>query len=215
MNEYTENQDERAEPSRSVPSCPSLLRWQISRIYRDGPQEEAGRGSAHVVVHLSSEEVTDAVAKRGLRRLRHGGPEVRSWWDRKQSIEGSVPEATLISELTAYPAADLHDLMAGPEERAVAEDMVLLQVLDSSSCWLKAVEVYAAESEDFPDLTELATSQGSRWLDITKSARRASKQHYRAALRGAQRREPDPSHGGHASSSNDTQPRGAHDAGKR
>lgn len=167
----------------------SLLRWRVSRIYEDSPTASGGERTVHVDVHHSTDELMRRVAKHGAARLRHEAAESRDWWDRRARVEGWISEATLISQLARYPAGELGDLLAGPDERQLAEDIVLLQTLESPDAWATATDLYREGAEDFLDLTPLATVSGSRWLDITRQARRASKQRYRRALReGEQRR---------------------------
>lgn len=161
------------------------LRWNISRIYEPGPDAVPDKRSVHVTIHHSSENLSGYLARTRLGQLRQCEREEWDWWDRDLKVEGWTPEATLVRALADNNAASLDNLLVEPGERQLAEDMVLVQVLESDDPWNLAVEAYDRGRGNLPELTELAEAPGSRWIDLTKAARRAAKTRYQRALREA------------------------------
>lgn len=167
-------------------SRPALcLRWHLSRIYEDERFASDEDHIVHVTVHAASKQMLDQLETRELEWFRFAPREERSWWNREESIEGWVRESTLLDSLERRNVFPLEPPLFGPGKRAVAEEMVLLQVSSDKDRWRMAVEIYAGGAADLPQLTDLAASTASRWMDMTKTARRTSKARYLRALREA------------------------------
>lgn len=173
----------RDETKQNAEAC-CALRWHVTRVYERLPGGEAPQRSLHLTIHRSVPGVEKQLAQRdALESLRHGGEEEWSWWDRDRTVEGFVPESTLIRALAERNALPLGEVLVEPRHRQLAEDMVLLEILATEDDWERAVTTYDGGREDLPELSDLAEAAGSRWLDITQLARRAAKSRYQRALR--------------------------------
>lgn len=161
------------------------LRWHLARIYEDERFVPDADPTVHVIVHRSVAGMSKRMVGSTLPELRLETQEQLDRWDREASLEGWVKESTLVEVLSTRNAAELGRLHAEPDQRRLAEDMVLLQALGDQAAWREAVETYDEGAADFPSLEALARAKHSLWLDVTQPARRAARDRYRRALRDA------------------------------
>lgn len=161
------------------------LRWHLARIYEDERFLADADRTVHVTVHRSAAPLGERRVGSTLSELQLEAQEQLDWWDRETSLEGWVGESTLIELLATRNAAELGSVRAEPEQRRLAEDMVLVQALGDEAVWQQAVEAYRGGAADLPLLEKLARAEDSLWLDVTQPARRAARDRYRRALREA------------------------------
>jgi hypothetical protein len=162
-----------------------IVRWHISRIYEDERFKSDRDRTVHVTLHPAAPPMGKRVAGSTLPALQLEAQEQLDWWDRDTSVEGWIEESILVEMLSTQNAVELGRLRAEPDQRGLAEDMVLVQALGGDKPWRQAVEDYDGGAADFPHLEKLARAEDGLWLDVTQPARRAARDRYRRALREA------------------------------
>lgn len=162
-----------------------ILRWQLARIYEDERFTGEADRTVHVAVHRAAMPSSEPIEAPKLLALRLEAEEQLNRWDRENVVEGWVRESTLVEALVERNAGEIDQIQVEPDQRRLAEDMVLVQALGDEAAWQAALAVYAGGEADFPSLEPLAGAEASLWLDVTQPARRAARTRYRQALREA------------------------------
>ena len=156
-----------------------IFRWHMTR-----KPEGTGTGWIEVIITPAAGRFAKTFGALRLRGPAGLPPESLASWNTASGaqLEGTTSEEALLLALARRNAVDREAASAASSEgRRLVEDMVLLQMVDDergySELWGKL-----KEAGDWPDVTELVTFPGARWLDYTRASRRMARDIYRKVL---------------------------------
>lgn len=154
---------------------PIVLRWHLSRIDEDDPDD------VQATIAPGQKNVRSLIAQSGLASFAQQDQDRIQWWspNEKKQIEGSVDAKLLMNAVRDNNALQIES-PPDPDQRRLVEEMVLLQsfaATDDAESQLS--ELQRAE---FADLSELAYAPDAVWLDFTRQARAMSKSMYAQVL---------------------------------
>ena len=161
-----------------------FLRWYVSRIYTDDRFAEAPKRTVDVAVQPCTPKFAKEFGEDGLETLAAREDESLDWWieDEAETLEGRIGEEVLLQAVCKHHASvAATDALVTAAQRQLAEDMVLVQKLDDRRRFDKELE-RQRESPDQLKLEKLALAAGSKWIDLTQQARRATSVLYLKAL---------------------------------
>ena len=157
------------------------FRWHISRIVGSVTSEQR---EIHVAITSETAKFRKLLSKHGPRGIVDEKQDRLEWWhgDRYE-FEGYTTEHILLNAyIKKNVVRDLKPRVYPLSERALEEDMVLLQFVPGSSkalfhkCYTPLKTRW--KKNEFPDVTSLVQIKQARWLDFTLAARRMAKMQY-------------------------------------
>ena len=168
-----------------------IYRWHVVRKIAHPELDPELAGNVDVVITPARDHFPSYRFEKAPRSLFELPSDSLDFWEIEDELklEGWTKESALLDSIFERNMLQhAKEIEVARVERRIVEDMVLLQVLKKDELGYAKAWEQAKSDLDLPDVTDLATWKGARWMDYTQPARQLSKRIYRKVLEASRER---------------------------